>query len=162
MHPPHFMEPQGSLHFSTQPITCPYPELAKLSPRKHTIFLSDSFYITCLYTGGHFLSGIRTKDPGYIASHSKTCHKHCPSHSSGCCSVPSSVSVSLERVASILLVLADGKLLTILLLIIKECVHGEKHIQILATWTHKITNLGINKSYIIKKIQGYPTCNSSV
>jgi hypothetical protein len=128
MHPPHFMEPQGSLRFSTQPITCPYPEPAKPNPRKHTIILSDSFYIMCLYTSGHFLSGIRTKAPGFIASHSKTCHMHCPSHSSVCCSVPSSVSVSLETVASSLLLLADGNLLAILLLIIKKCFHGEEHI----------------------------------
>jgi len=67
-------------------------------------------------TSDSFLSGIRTKASRPITFHSKTCHKHCPSHSSGCYSEPSSVSVSLDTVASILLVLADGKILTILLI----------------------------------------------
>jgi len=66
------MEPQGLLHFSTEPTTCPYPEPAKSSPRKPTTFLLDSFYKTCQCTSGYFLSDIRTKAPGYIASHSKT------------------------------------------------------------------------------------------
>jgi len=70
---------------------------------------------------------------------------HCPSHSSGCCSVPYSISVSLETVVSTFLVFAVENLLTILLLIIEKSVHGQKHIQILATWTHMIATLGIKK-----------------
>ena len=109
MHPPHFMEPQKSSHFSSQPTTCPYFEPAEPSPRKHTTFLWDSFYkmcvCVCVCTSGHFLSGIRTQEPGHNSFHTNTCHMHCHSHSSGCCSVPSCVSVSLETAASILVVL---------------------------------------------------------
>jgi hypothetical protein len=42
MHPPHFTEPQVSSHFSTEPITCPYPEPEETIPSKETTFLSDS------------------------------------------------------------------------------------------------------------------------
>jgi len=78
-------------------------------------------------TNDRFLSGIRTKASRPISFHPKTCHMHCPSQYSGCCSVPSSVSVSLETVASILLVLADGKIFTILLLYWEKCPLGETH-----------------------------------
>ena len=104
MHPPHFMEPQKSSHFSSQPTTCPYLEPAQPSPRKHTTSF-QSHFVKDVRTSGRFLSGIRTNDPGHNSFHKNTCHMHCPSHSSGCCSVQSCVSVSLVTAASILLVL---------------------------------------------------------
>ena len=118
---PTFYGTPSSTHFSSQPTTFPYLEPAEPSPRKRKTFLSDSFYkmcmcvcvclhvcvcvFVCVCTSGHFLSGIRTKELEHITFHSNTSHLHCPSHYSGCCSVPSCVSVSLETAASILVVL---------------------------------------------------------
>jgi len=62
----------------------------------------------------------------HIFCHSNTFHMHCPSHSSGCRSVPSSVSVSLETVAYILVVLVAGNLLALLLYVIERCVLADR------------------------------------
>jgi hypothetical protein len=98
------VEPQSSSHFLSQPTSCPYLEPAEPSPRKHTTFFQGHF-VKDVCTSGRFLSGIRTKEPGLNYFHKNTCHMHCLSHSSDCCSVPSCVSVNLETPASILVVL---------------------------------------------------------
>jgi len=147
------MELQVSSHFSKEPTTCPYPDPAETIPRKQPLFLSVSFYKKCVCASGHFLSGIRSKNPGPITLHSNSCHIHCPPHSSSCSSVPSSVFVSLETVASILVLHGAGNLLAILLLIIERCVSGERYNQILATYTHPIASLWINKFHIIKEFR---------
>jgi hypothetical protein len=141
MHPPHFMEPHGSLHFSTEPIICPYSKPAKPSPRKPTIFLSNSFYIHKL------LLSFRYSYQGpwiYCLSLANVTH-----------ALPISFFWLLLRTIFCILQFRDsclyfvvalsGNLLPILLLITKECVHGEEHIQILSTWTHTIATIGIKK-----------------
>ena len=104
-------------------------------------------------------SGVGTKAPGHISLHKNTCYLHCPSHYSGCCSVPSCVSSDLETFASILVVLAAGKMLGLLLLVVERCICGDRHTQIRATWTHPIATLWIKKSYIIKEFQITHRCN---
>ena len=116
----------------------------------------------CLCTISHFLAGILSNVPGPINLHSKTCHMHCPSHSSSCYSVQFSVSVSLKTVTSLPVVLGAGNLLAILLLVIERCVPGERYSQILATCTHLIATIWINKFQIIKELQSFPTFNFSV
>ena len=153
------MELQVSSHFSKEPTTCPYPDPAETIPRKQPLFLSNSFYKKCVCASGHFLSGIRSKKPGPIILHSNSCHIHCQTHSSSCCSVPSTVFVSLKTGASILVLLGSGNLLAILLLIIERCVSAERYNQILATYTYPVISLWINKFYIIKEFQSFPTFN---
>ena len=82
---------------------------------------------------------------------------HCPSHSSSCYSVQSSVSVSLQTVASLPVVLGAGKLLAVLLLVIERFVRGERYSQILATCTNPIATILINKLHIIKEFQNFST-----
>jgi hypothetical protein len=94
----------------------------------------------------------------HIFCHSNTFHMHCPSHSSGCRSVPSSVSVSLETVASILVVLVAGNLLALLLYVIERCVRADR--QTYSSPGHLDTSDShfVNKeTYIIKEYQRSPT-----
>jgi len=145
MHHPHFREPQCSSRFLSQQTTYADLEPNEPSPRIPTKFLSHWFYKLYLYATAHFLSDIRTKATGHNSFHNKTFHMHCQSLFSGCCYVPSSVSVSLETVASIPVVLGAGNLLEILLLVIERCVSGERYNQILATCTIPIANIIIKK-----------------
>ena len=107
-------------------------------------------------------SGVRTKAIGHISLYRNTCYLHYPSYYSGCSSVPSGVSSGLDTVASILVVLAAGKLLGILLLVVERYICGDRHTQIRATSTHPIANLWIKKSSIIKEFQLSHTCNFTV
>jgi hypothetical protein len=150
------MELQVLPHFSKELTTCPYTGPAEATPRKQTLFFSDSFYKTRVCTSSHFLSGIPFKTPWPINFHSKSCHIHCQSHSSSCCSVSSFVSLSLETVWSIPLVFAVGKLLAILLFVIEICVSRQRYIQIQATSTNPIATLLIKKFHITKEFQSSP------
>ena len=156
------MEPQVLSHFSKELTTSPYPDPAETTPRKQTLFLSDPFYEKCVCTSGHFLSGIPSKTTGPINFHSKSCHIHCQSHSYTCCSIPSSVSVSLETVASIPVVLGARKLLANLLLIIETCVSKDRYTQILTTCTHLVATLLIKKFHIYKEFRSSLTFKLTV
>jgi hypothetical protein len=81
---------------------------------------------------------------------------HCQSHYSSCCSVPSSVSVSLETGKSIPVGLVVGNLLAILLLVIERCVRAVRYNQTLATCTYPAAKLLIKKFHIIKEFQIFP------
>jgi hypothetical protein len=42
---PNFMEPEGSLPCSQEPVTCPYPQSDQFTPYTHTLFLKIRFNI---------------------------------------------------------------------------------------------------------------------
>lgn len=106
------------VHHSLQQGPLHVPILSRLKPvHVNTRYSSQTHFIERVYA--HVVTG-------HISFHTNTCHMHCPSHSSSCCSVPSCVTVSLETVASILVVLTAGNLLWILLLVTEGCVHGDR------------------------------------
>jgi len=69
------MEPEGSLPYSQEPVTCSYPEPEQSSPRSRFLLLDDPLDVTPSshlglgLSSGLFPSGFPTKNP-YTALHS--------------------------------------------------------------------------------------------